>query len=127
MIRLDHFVIQVSDYDSAVEFYRQVFQFAEFAEVPDPAGDASIGFRQADGLTIWIEDSEGRSIKPLAGSLNHYAFHCDNRQDVDAAYQFCRDRKWNTLGEPKAYPRYGDFYGFAFEGPDQLKLEFLTR
>lgn len=127
MIRLAHFVIQVSDYGSAVEFHRQFFQYAGFVEIPDPEGDTSIGFRQADGLTIWIEDSGGHNIQPFAGSLNHYAFHCDNRQDVDAAYQFCRERKLHTLVEPKAYPQYGDFYGFAVEGPDQLKLEFLTR
>lgn len=127
MIQLDHFVIQVSDFTSAVEFYRQLFQYAGFIEVPDPAGDASLGFRQSNGLTIWIEDSEGRPVTPLGGSLNHYAFRCESPQAVDAAYQFCKDRNWVIRSMPKGYPQYGDFYGFAFEGPDQLKLEFVTR
>ena len=126
-LQLDHIVIQVSDLPSAVEFYRQLFQYAGFAEVADPAGGASVGFRQADGFIIWMEDSEGRPVTPLGGSLNHYAFRCENRQSVDAAYKFCRDREWAIGSAPKAYPQYGNFYGFAFEGPDQLKLEFVTR
>ena len=127
MIKLDHLVLQATDFSSALEFYRLLFEFTHFAEILDPESDKSFGFRQSDGLTFWIEAaSDNLTIKPKAGSLDHYAFNCENRDEVDRAYKFCRSKEWRILSEPKAYPQYGDFYGFAFEGPDGLKLEFVT-
>ncbi len=127
MIKLDHIVLQVTDFSTALQFYRKLFEFMELTEVPDPGFSDSVGFRQKDGLTIWVNKSEIRSIKPKAGTLDHFAFYCENREEVDQAFQFCKEQGWEALGSPKTYSQYGNFYGFAFEGPDGQKLEFVTR
>lgn len=127
MIKLDHLVLKVSDLSTALPFYRALFEFADFTEVTDPSSNQCLGYRQADGLTIWIEAAEENRSMPKAGSLDHYAFHCESRDRVNQAFTFCQQKGWKILSEPKTYPLYGDFYGFAFEGPDQLKIEFVTR
>ena len=77
-------------------------------------------------LSFGESAEEGRAM-PKAGSLDHFALYCESRSQVDQAFAFCQKKGWKILTEPKAYPEYGDFYGFAFEGPDQLKIEFVTR
>lgn len=126
-IKLDHVVLRVSNFEDAAEFYRSLFSFMGFSEVSDPKDNRSIGFRDAQGFTLWIEEFPGLLVGKRHGWLDHYAFHCESRSSVDTAHQFCQSRGWQILSEPKAYPAYGDFYGFSFRGPDEIKLEFVTR
>lgn len=126
-IRLDHAVLRVSNFDTAAEFYRSLFEFAGFSEVPDPSDVRCVGFKSADGLTLWIEEHRDLKVGAGLGWLDHYAFHCESPSDVDRAHTFCIAQGWEIISEPKAYPAYGNFYGFSFRGPDGIKLEFVTR
>jgi|GEM_PF-6763744 len=126
-ITLDHLVLRVSNFDSASDFYRTLFTFSGFSEVSDPDDKRSVGFRAANGLTLWLEEFPNLIIGDSHGWLDHYALHCESRDEVDKAYQFCKTQEWKIISEPKAYPAYGNFYGFSFRGPDNLKLEFVTR
>ena len=126
-IKLDHVVLRVSNFDTASEFYRALFKFAGFVEVPDPKDSRCIGFRSSGDLTLWLEEFPGLLVGDGRGWLDHYALHCESRADVDTAFQFCKAQGWQILSEPKAYPAYGNFYGFSFRGPDSIKLEFVTR
>jgi len=127
LIRLDHLVLRVSDFESAANFYCMLFKFAGFDEVQDVGSSRSIGFRSEGGLTIWLEEVKGLKAGEGVGWLDHYALHCESREEVLRAYDFCKEQKWVIIAEPKGYPEYGDFYGFSFHGPDNIKLEFVTR
>lgn len=126
-IKLDHVVLRVSNFESAAEFYRALFGFAGFMEVLDPKDTRCIGFQSPNGLTFWLEELPGLLVGDSHGWLDHYALHCESRGDVDRAFQFCQSQGWQIISEPKAYPAYGNFYGFSFRGPDLIKLEFVTR
>lgn len=127
MFKLDHLVLRVSDFQKAVRFYQPLFQFLKWSEVLDDNAEKSLGFRDSAGLTIWLGEVENLQAGARCGFLDHFAFHCDSRKKVDVAYSYCLSQNWKILSEPKAYPQYGNFYGFSFEGPDGLKLEFVTR
>lgn len=126
-MNIDHIVLRTSDFDRASGFYRELFEFAEWVEVPDLNSENCVGFRHSDGFTIWLEEVEQLDTGGNLGWLDHYGLKCESRTEVDRAYEFCVSRGWTILTEPKAYPEYGDFYGFSFRGPDGIKLEFVTR
>jgi len=127
MIKFDHFVLRVSDFESAARFYKKLFDFAGLTITPDPKDEKSIGFQSADGFTLWIEEIQDLEVGERLGWLDHYALHCESREKVNLAFEFCQGQGWSIISEPKAYPDYGNFYGFSFRGPDGIKLEFVTR
>ena len=126
-IKFDHLILRVSDFDSARKFYDALFEYASWEQVPDPSDERSIGYRSAERFTLWLEEVRSLNIGDSLGWMDHWALHCESREAVDHAFQFCKSQDWRILTEPKAYPDYGDFYGFSFQGPDGIKLEFVTR
>ncbi len=126
-MRMDHAVLQVSDFDVARRFYEKLFSYAGWMTAEDEGEEQSIGFRQSDGFTIWLKGHPGLTTGPENGHLDHMALKCESREQVDAAHVFCKKQEWTILSEPSPAPAYGNFYGFSFEGPDGLKIEFATR
>jgi len=120
-------VLRVSDFEGAANFYCVLFKFAGFAEVLDASDPRSIGFRSDDGFTLWLEETKDLQVGEGLGWLDHYALNCESREEVLQAYEFCKEQEWVIMAEPRGYPQYGDFYGFSFRGPDNIKLEFVTR
>jgi catechol 2,3-dioxygenase-like lactoylglutathione lyase family enzyme len=76
-------------------------------------------------MTLWIEEHTDLKVGKDLGWLDHFALKCETRGEVDRAYEFCKSQGLEILTEPKAYPAYGDFYGFSFRGPNGIKLEFV--
>ncbi len=124
---IDHAVLRVSDLDAAIAFYTTLFSYAGWKVVDDPADERSLGFRQQNGFTIWLIERRDMKMGPALGALDHLALHCASQEDVNNAYDFCIAQKWTIISEPQPYPAYENFYGFSFEGPDALRLEFVTR
>ncbi len=124
-LSLDHIVLNVSSFGEAADFYRVLFQHNNWIAREEYLHEPSLGFQSENGLTLWIEPAENNlaiSNRPL----NHFAFKCDSREEVDKAYEFCTTQGWE-VNNPRAIPEYGDFYGFYFCGPDKMKIEFVTK
>ena len=126
-IKIDHAVLRVSDISAARSFYGELFNYCDWETVPDPGDERSIGFRSNAGFTLWLDEVSELNIGSSYGWLDHFALHCESREAVNLAFDFCQSKGWEIITEPKAYPDYGNFYGFSFKGPDGIKLEFVTR
>ena len=127
MVNFDHIVLRVSNFEQAIKFYKTLFSFIKWEEVPDPGEDKSLGFKHENRFTIWITENASLQTGNDLGWLDHYAFYFNSRDEVLAGYEFCKTSEWEILSEPKAYPAYGNFFGFSFSAPDNLKIEFVTR
>jgi catechol 2,3-dioxygenase-like lactoylglutathione lyase family enzyme len=122
VLRIDHIVIRVSDYEKSKAFYGRLFGFLGF-EISDEYDDA-IGW--TNGKTrFWIgpADEEGLKHKHRTGNVgfHHYAFQLRGRKDVDALQKFLEETG-ATIADP-ADEYYDDYYAVFFLDPDGLKLE----
>jgi catechol 2,3-dioxygenase-like lactoylglutathione lyase family enzyme len=103
---LDHVTVNVSDPESAKEFYREALAplgYSVQAEFPGAAG-----FGTGEGIPdFWIGSHEERGA-------SHVAFHAPNRPTVDRFYEAAMAAGGKDNGAPGLRPHYHETYYAAY-------------
>ena len=132
MIRgsLSHLDLTVKDLARSARFYGQILPRLGYRPAPE----------LAQGAPCWVtEDAEGGAFGIVlvaaraasaehdryAPGLHHFAFHADDRADVDAFYAFLREIGASILDPPAEYQYTPGYYAVFFADPDGLKLEVV--
>jgi catechol 2,3-dioxygenase-like lactoylglutathione lyase family enzyme len=116
-----HLGIALRDPRAAEPFFDRLFTGFLGLE-KEPTTEAVAGWR-GRGTRIYLYPLSGGSTP---GSLQHLAFAARSAAEVDKFARWAKDNGIELLNGPKAFPEYGaGYYASYFEGPEDLKLEFV--
>jgi catechol 2,3-dioxygenase-like lactoylglutathione lyase family enzyme len=125
VLRVDHLVIRVSDYQRSKNFYNRLFGFFEFEIISDFSD--TVGWRNG-ATAFWIMSADAaatnRRLREGDVGLHHYAFELASRSDVDELEAFLKVNDIDITDPAAEY--YQDYYAVYFLDPDGIKLEGMT-
>lgn len=91
--------------------------------------DEGVSFRASDGsyLVLVQTPSEDTEFDRRAVGMNHLAFTCSGRDEVDRLTSWCRERGTKVLYDDR-HPHAGgpEHYAVFVEDPDGLKVEVVA-
>jgi catechol 2,3-dioxygenase-like lactoylglutathione lyase family enzyme len=107
---IDHIGIEVSDYQKAVDFYKQALTPLGYTLLTEVQGFAGFGSETEGGpiANFWIH--QGKALTQTA----HIAFKAQNREAVDAFYKAAISAGGKDNGKPGVRDIYHPNYYGAF-------------
>lgn len=117
---IHHLGIGLADPRAAEPFFDQLFKFLGLEK--ERTQEAVAGWK-GRGTRFYLYPVKAGQPP---GALQHLAFAARSRSQVDEFAMWAGDRGIRITAGPKAYPEYGgDYYALFFEGPEELRLEFV--
>ena len=112
---IDHFGINCADWERSKAFYDKVLGVLGFTRQMD--FDVAIGYGVEGKPDFWIQQAE--SVLPM-----HFAFHCEQREPVDAFHRAAIGAGGKDNGKPGLRPEYHEsYYGAFVLDPDGHNVE----
>lgn len=119
-----HVMLTVSDFERCAPFYAELLRF--FGLKPVIEGDGMlycVGGRTAVGIMRADEHYANERFVQRRVGLHHVCFRARERADVDAVFEFVRDRGATIVRAPEEGPYAPGYYSVLFEDPDGIRLE----
>jgi catechol 2,3-dioxygenase len=116
--RLGHILLNVSDLDRALGFYRDVLGFDVVAHLGSSAFVAAGPYYHHIGLATW-ESTGGSPPPPGSTGLNHFAINYPTRRDLARALKRVLDHGW-SIDSAADYVTHESIY---LHDPDFNKVE----
>jgi glyoxylase I family protein len=127
-----HLDLTVSDLERSVPFYARILGWLGYeAMFAEGAGAPCWGIRDAQGgvfsMALQVASSDGakRGHDRATPGFHHFAFHVDDRDQVDRFHARLADAGDPVLDPPAEYPYTPGYYAVFFADPDGLKLEVV--
>lgn len=117
---IDHIGIEVTDYQSAVDFYKQALAPLSYELLMEIQGFAGFGKKDAAGpiADFWLHQGDNPTNKA------HIAFTANDRDTVNAFYEAAIKAGGKNNGEPGVREIYHPNYYSAFVlDPDGHNIE----
>lgn len=119
---IDHIGIEVSDYASAVSFYKQALAPLGYELLMEVQGFAGFGIKKANGpiANFWIHQGNNPTHKA------HIAFTASDRKTVQAFYKAALNAGGKDNGQPGLREIYHpNYYGAFVLDPDEHNVEVV--
>lgn len=115
---IDHFGIQVDDFEASKAFYNDVLEPLGYAAVMD-VGPA-VGYGKGWHPVFWI----GRATDEIPNRQSHIAFEAPDRDAVVAFHDRAVAQGFESLHAPREWPEYHPgYYGAFVRDPDGNNVE----
>lgn len=117
---IDHIGIEVSDYQTAVDFYKKALAPLGYEILMEIHGFAGFGVKRTEGpiANFWLHQGDNPTKKA------HIAFTAPNRAAVDAFYQSAMNAGGHDHGAPGIREIYHpNYYGAFVLDPDGHNIE----
>ena len=133
--RLHHLALTVTDIDTSVRWYEDVFGVTYRAEIPHPGGVGKLLADDSRGLVIVLHRHETNSGTPFGETttgLDHAGFMVPAREDLEAWQRHLEDHgviRAETADKPLTQSPIADEpYGsvLVFRDPDNIQLELFS-
>jgi len=121
-LEVSHLSISVSDLTRSKSFYDGLFDHLGWKALHDGSGE--LGYSNGT-FDIWLVQAEETGEHAFrAPGYHHFAFRADQKEDVDTAFEWCKENHVDIVDQPASYPEYSsDYYAVFFLDLDGLKLE----
>ena len=122
---MHHIEIYVSDLDKSKEFYSWILGILGFELFQE--WEAGFSYKKDGFYIVFVQTKEkylNRGYNRCNIGLNHLAFRCQSKNEIDQIRKSLIRRNIVLLYEDK-YPNAGgnEHYAVYFEDPDRIKIE----
>jgi catechol 2,3-dioxygenase-like lactoylglutathione lyase family enzyme len=119
-----HIFLTVSRFDAAVEFYEPLLNFLGMKTVMKFDGLLyCVGGRTAVGIQPGAPEHRAEPFVQQRVGLHHLCFRAREHADVDALYEFLKERGATIVHPPEDGQWAPGYYSVLFEDPDGIRLE----
>ena len=119
-----HLMLTVSDFERCRPFYAELLRFLGLKPVIEGDGMLyCVGGRTAVGIMRADETHANERFVQRRVGLHHVCFRARERSDVDAVFEFVRNRGATIIRPPEEGSYAPGYYSVLFEDPDGIRLE----
>lgn len=119
-----HIAIIVSNFDSCVSFYRQLFQFLEMKLIYDSDGVIyGVGSRTGILVKAAAEEFRDETFQQNRIGLHHFCLRARSKEDIDSLHTFLSGIGTTIVHAPEDGHWAPGYYSILFEDPDGIRIE----
>jgi catechol 2,3-dioxygenase-like lactoylglutathione lyase family enzyme len=127
--RIHHIDLAVADVERSVTVYRILLEplgLTEYSRVPSYRGTEEIVYLRFGSSLVGLRPADGGAYRHYEVGLEHFAFQVDTREDVDEAYERCKEAGVKIESPPEEHyvdSPEEDYYAFFAFDPDGIRTE----